>query len=136
MTVLVLLWLAHMLRGPSTPPGNVPPGGTTPPGGSGPPPGTTPPPFPPPAPIPPPPNGPAPGGLHTLRDGETPFLLAKARTGDGNRWRELLPVNPDLEVRQTREPPLEQGGPPGKVIATHVVPWNAGQVVRLPAGWG
>lgn len=127
MTTLVLLWLLDVLKKL---------GGKTPPGGTGPAPGTTPPPFPAPAPVPPP-TGPVPPFVSTyvLRSGDTPSGLAKVRTGDGNRWRELLTVNPEMRIVQTREPPLEKGGPPGKVIATHVRPFNAGQTIKLPSGW-
>lgn len=48
--------------------------------------------------------------------------LAVALTGDARRYKELLGENPELAVKNTAD-------------GTYVVPWVAGQVVRLPPSW-
>jgi nucleoid-associated protein YgaU len=98
-----------------------------------------PPPFPPPAPVPPPsPQQPPPQqapppapalATYTIKAGDTPFMLAKRAVNDGSRWTELRPPNPSLKTVQTKDPDS------GKVIATHLVPFNPGQVINLPAAW-
>lgn len=144
MTWLLLLWLLGELN--SRPPrggGNT---GPFPPGDR--------PDFPKPVPVP------TSGKTHVIRSGDTPSAVAKLYTGDGGRWRELLPENPALRVRQVRESPpvaaarpgLEDAGdsgrgvarqrpssrvsgPGGRIVATYVEPFNPGQVLRLPSTW-
>jgi nucleoid-associated protein YgaU len=96
----------------------------------------TPPPFPTPAPVPPPTTAPAPApapptslATYTIKSGDTPFGLATRATGQGSRWTELRPPNPELKTVQTKDPDS------GKVIATHLVPFNPGQVIKLPSTW-
>lgn len=142
MSTLLLLLVAWMLGGKAA---TTTPAPAPAPGGS---PGPLPPPFPPPAPIPQVPSGPLPapqgvpapppfvpapapapaGTTYIIKSGDNPSMLAKKATGDGMRWRELLPVNPSLKVVQTRDDS-------GKLIATHVQPFNPGQVLNWPAGW-
>lgn len=132
--LLVLAWILSTMTGAGPKPSGAPPGAT--PG--------APPPFPPPAPAtvpipvpatPPAPTAPAPtppaappASTYTIKSGDTPFLLAKRFTGNGGRWNELLPPNPQLTVVNTRDEN-------GKIIATHVTPFNPGEVLKVPASW-
>lgn len=144
MSTLLLMLLAWMFGTASTKDGGTQAPAPQPSPGTPPP--AVPPAFPPPAPIPqapsvpqvspPPPPGqpapPPPGGVapfvYVIKSGDNPSMLAKKATGDGTRWRELLSVNPSLKVKQTRDET-------GKLIATHVVPFNPGQLLNWPPGW-
>jgi hypothetical protein len=54
---------------------------------------------------------------------QTPYAIAKRYTGDGNRWREIMPINPRLKEVKV-----------GTV--TQVVPWVPGtQMIWLPMAW-
>jgi len=102
------------------------------PGAAAPAPGAMPPP--PPAPGLPPPTpgaGPAPSGagptanpyVILANDGigtKGPSKLAAVWTGNGNRWRELIPANPHKRLNAK-----------GDNFAT----WYAGEVIQLPASW-
>lgn len=57
-----------------------------------------------------------------IRSGESPFAIAQKLTGNGNRWREILAVNPGLKVVQ-------------KGSTTLVQPFNPGQRITIPASW-
>jgi hypothetical protein len=41
---------------------------------------------------------------HVVRQGETLWILATTYLGDGNRWREILDLNPS--IRATRDLPV------------------------------
>jgi hypothetical protein len=90
-----------------------------------------------------------------------PYSLAKTYTGDGNRWKEILPLNPNLKVAYSNPVPADPGTgshdqPDGQKVpddegsfwssfkmsgsstatpTTTVSPWNAGQVIQLPISW-
>lgn len=53
-----------------------------------------------------------------LRNGDLAANLAKHYTGDGMRWREIMPLNPKL-----------------KIVNGRPDPWYAGLVVKLPLDW-
>jgi hypothetical protein len=57
-----------------------------------------------------------------IRSGDTGSALAKKMTGDANRWREILGVNPQLKTT-------------GSGTAVQIVPWNVGQRITLPSSW-
>lgn len=62
-----------------------------------------------------------------LKAGDTAWGFAQSYTGNGNRWRELLPINPTL-----REVP---GKTTGGKTTVFVQPWNPGQKVKIPVSW-
>jgi hypothetical protein len=59
---------------------------------------------------------------------EVPYILARRFTGDANRWREILPINPTLKVVQKKDAA-------GKITVTLVEPWFPGMVIKLPGAW-
>lgn len=85
-------------------------------------------PAPPPPPTPlKPPAPPVSQIVRVLKSGETAWGLANEYTGDGNRWRELLPVNPTLkEIAGTTTD--------GKKTV-FLNPWRVGQTVKIPPAW-
>jgi len=82
-----------------------------------------------PAPSAPAPSAPAPSAapanVYVIRgdDGigpKGPYGLAQAKTGNGGRWRELIPVNPQKRLR-----------PDG----SNFLYWTVGEPIRLPDSW-
>lgn len=65
---------------------------------------------------------------YIIQPGDFPAKLAQRATGTPSRWTELRPPNPNLKTVQTKDAS-------GKVIATHLVPFNAGQILNVPASW-
>lgn len=65
--------------------------------------------------------------LYTIKKNDYPSGLAARATGNGARWKEILPLNPTLQVVQGHTP---QGAP-----ATYVQPWDPGQVIAVPTDW-
>lgn len=57
-----------------------------------------------------------------IRSGDSPFAIAQKLTGQGNRWREILTVNPSLKVTT-------------KNGTTLVTPFNPGQRITIPTSW-
>jgi hypothetical protein len=57
-----------------------------------------------------------------IRSGDSPFAIAQKLTGQGARWKEILPVNPTLKV-------VQKGG------TTLVQPFNPGQRITIPTSW-
>jgi hypothetical protein len=54
---------------------------------------------------------------------DTPYGIAKRLTGNGNRWREMMPLNPTLKEITVKG-------------VTQVTPWKPGsQSIWLPADW-
>jgi hypothetical protein len=74
-----------------------------------------------------PPPAPASFAYKIKNTTEVPYILAKRYTGDANRWREILPLNPNMVVKQVKNKD-------GKVT-TLVEPWYVGLVVNLPGPW-
>lgn len=68
---------------------------------------------------------PQPGQLQTyvIKSGDYASGLAKKKTGDGSRWREILTVNPEMSTYTDKKG------------ATQIRPWNVGQTMFLPPGW-
>ena len=68
---------------------------------------------------------PQPGQLQTyvIKSGDYASGLAKKKTGDGSRWREILAVNPEMSTYTDKKG------------ATQIRPWNVGQTMFLPPGW-
>jgi hypothetical protein len=129
VNILFLLMLAYLFGGESK----------TAPTQQAPAPAPVPPPFPSPQPLPPvlpgpfgvpapPAQPPAAAKTYVIQSGDSASAIAKKFTGNGGRWRELLPPNPNLKVVQTRDES-------GTIMSTHVVPFNAGQVLNVPASW-
>ncbi len=58
-----------------------------------------------------------------IKSGDTGFGIAKKVTGDGNRWREIIPVNPGMSTY------TDKNG------ATQIKPWQIGQRISLPPSW-
>lgn len=81
----------------TTPPGTQPPGPTTPPAGQ--------------------------LQTYVLKSGDYASGMAKKRTGDAGRWREILAVNPEMSTY------TDSKG------ATQIKPWKVGQTIFLPPGW-
>jgi hypothetical protein len=77
---------------------------------------------------PPPPALPASLDYRIKDQSEVPYILARRFTGDANRWREILPLNPTLKVVQKKDAA-------GKITTTLVEPWYPGLVVKLPGAW-
>ncbi len=68
------------------------------------------------------PELPEPGSMaHTIRSGDRPFGLATYYTGQGARFRELDPINPQLGSFTGGVPPYPA--------------WQVGTVIFLPASW-
>lgn len=88
----------------SFPWGNVPPGQTASPG------------------IPPVPPSP-PVKTYNIKSGDYGSGLAKKATGDANRWKELLKVNPEMTTYTDSK---------GQ---TQIKPWAVGQKIIVPPGW-
>lgn len=63
-----------------------------------------------------------PDNTWTIRTGDNPSKMAAGLTGNGNRWRELVPVNPGYKVVQING-------------VTQISPWRVGQRVVLPPSW-
>ncbi len=122
MDIIMLVFLAWLFGGGSK---GAPSGGGVPPPFPGPAPIPNVPPTAPPVPAP----APAPAATYVIKSGDTPFGLAQRFTGQGKRWTELRPPNPNLKTVQTRDPNT------GAVVATHLVPFDPGQVLNLPASW-
>lgn len=53
---------------------------------------------------------------------DLPFNVAKFFTGDGNRWREIVPVNSGMIIKDSQWGPIPD-------------PWKAGLTVLLPLSW-
>ena len=49
-----------------------------------------------------------------------PYGLAQAKTGKGDRWKELIPVNPQKKLNAT---------------GTNFAHWYVGEVINLPPQW-
>lgn len=102
------------------PPMVVPRARDAPPGGE--------PPLVPPDVVPPPRSTPAEVSRpYTIRSGDYPSGMSQRMTGNAGRWREIMPLNPELRTTQTTTP---QGQP-----VTYVVPWQIGQIILLPRSW-
>lgn len=120
ITLLIIAWIIRALGGGKSP-------GFSP----------VPPRFPGPVPIPVPgpavPGVPGPGpspgpSVYTIQSGDTGVKLAKRATGDANRWKEILKANPDLTA-------VTAPNPDTGVMTTQIVPWQIGQVIKVPPGW-
>jgi hypothetical protein len=145
--LLILAWILSEMSGPrpsppattttTTTPPAVPP--FPPPAPPVPPPATPPPATPPPAtppPATPPPAPPAAPATYKIAKGDTPFAVAQKFTGAGNRWKELLAVNPSLSTETIDVPTQTKAHPEGEMVRTTFVrPFDPGQVLTLPASW-
>jgi len=58
-----------------------------------------------------------------LRSGDTGFGLAQKLTGNGNRWREILAVNPGMSTFTAANG------------STQIKPWQIGQRITIPNSW-
>lgn len=58
---------------------------------------------------------------YTIQHGDYPVGLAKRFTGDGNRWREILPLNPQLK-RHSK--------------TGNITNFHPGVVIKVPDSWG
>lgn len=76
----------------------------------------------PPTPGPTTPPAPAPQ-TYVIKSGDYASGMAKKRTGDAGRWREILAVNPEMSTY------TDSKG------ATQIRPWKVGQTIFLPPGW-
>jgi hypothetical protein len=56
---------------------------------------------------------------YVLKAGDTAYELARKRVKNGNRWREILPLNPGIKVVRIKG-------------IVQIRPWNVGQKVKLP----
>lgn len=65
----------------------------------------------------------------TIKEGDIPYDMARAYTGDAERWRELGQANPELGPAITEESPTT--GLP----TTNYQNWRRGVTIRIPQAW-
>lgn len=71
---------------------------------------------------------------YTVQSGDYPALIAKAFTGDANRWQELTRANPQKPVWTSGEIAALKKPTPAQTVGNFKTLY-AGETLYLPAGW-